>query len=850
MVEGETAETVEARERFLEQATPLASLPDDLLRITAAAMRARDFAPGELIIRAGEPGRALYVLASGSAEVRVSTESGGTATVVRMGRGECFGEMSLLSGDDASADVQACEGTTCLVLEREAFEGLVLEHPGLLRAFVRLVTRRLHTTTAAMATAREKGEQLTRFLREADARELELLGRDKAVKALEAAILELASQQRPVLIQGEPGTGKELVARIMHFRGARREGPLLSVDCAEIVATHWGDHLFGPCVRTADRSGVVSYVDLASGGSLLLKNIERLPPAVAERLARFLAGGALPSGERPDVRILATVASRSPALDAGGALAPELARSFAGAVLRVPPLRERKRDVPLLAARFLEQHAERHGKTIREIEAAGLTRLVSHDYLSGNVRELEEVIERAVILAEAETIKAEEIFLGLPPRDEGWRFNLLRLPRGLVTLALRLYPRPLRAAAALGLAGIVLACFLGPADPRRNLGTILGWGLWWPALAVSFVFAGRSWCAICPLSVPGSLAQRLLSLRLTVPAWVKEHGNRLAMAGFFLIVLVEELSAMRESPRATGILLLVIVGFALLASVLFPRRSWCLHLCPLGGLAGVGATGAVLELRPTPDICMAQCHDHTCYKGSDRASGCPMFQHLMFVDSSRNCVLCLDCVRSCPNGSPQLNLRAPARELRAPRGSAPGTDEFTVMLGGLVAALSVVRFLDLHAVGAWTRLSETIGRAALVALLLLAGAALPLVAQLAWRLRLRARADGAAVAHFDRAAAAWLPAVGAAFAGLQLSFVPGLASLLAAIGPAPAASGGLRVAILAALQIAVMAAGTLVSGYSLYRLSRQAPPAVAAGLPLRLAGLVLACGAITALLVS
>ena len=102
----------------------------------------------------------------------------------------------------------------------------------------------------------------------------------------------------------------------------------------------------------------------------------------------------------------------------------------------------------------------------------------------------------------------------------------------------------------------------------------------------------------------------------------------------------------------------------------------------------MGATGAVLELRPTPDICVAQCHDHTCYKGSDRVSGCPMFQHLMFVDSSRNCVLCLDCVRSCPNGSPQLNLRAPARELRAPRGSTPGTDEFTAMLGGLVAALA------------------------------------------------------------------------------------------------------------------------------------------------------------------
>ncbi len=296
MVEDEE-DTASARERFLAQATSLACLPDDLLRVTAAAMYAREFVPGERIVRSGEAGRALYVLVAGAAEVRVRTETGGEATVVRMGRGECFGEMSLLSGDEASADVVASEGAACLVLDRQAFEDLVAGNPGLLRAFVRLVTRRLHTTTAAMASARERGEELTRFLSAADASEIELLGRDKAVRSLEASVLELASATGPVLIQGEPGTGKELVARLIHSRGARREGPLLSVDCAEIVATHWGDHLFGPRARTADRTGVVSYLDLAAGGTLLLKNVERLPPAVAERLVRFLAGGEEGAGE-------------------------------------------------------------------------------------------------------------------------------------------------------------------------------------------------------------------------------------------------------------------------------------------------------------------------------------------------------------------------------------------------------------------------------------------------------------------------------------------------------------------------------------------------------------------------
>ncbi len=547
------------------------------------------------------------------------------------------------------------------------------------------------------------------------------------------------------------------------------------------------------------------------------------------------------------MRILATLAQRSARRDAV-ALAPELARAFSGTVLQVPPLRERKRDLPLLAARFLDRHGRRHGKQVQEIEPAGITKLVSHDYAAGNVRELEEAIERAVILSEGETIRAEEIFLGSPPRDHGWRFNLLRLPRPLVDSVLRLYPGPLRALAAFGLLAILLSCFFGPADPRRNLGTLLGWSLWWPAMALSFVFAGRSWCAICPLSVPGSLAQRALNFKLTLPRWLKTQGDRIAMGGFLLIVLVEQLTAMRESPRATGVLLLVIVGLAFVTAVLFPRRTWCLHLCPLGGLAGVGATGAVLELRPTPDICAAQCHEHTCYKGSERASGCPLFQHLMFLDSSRNCVLCLDCVRSCPNGSPQLNLRAPARELHAPAGSTPGTAEFTVLLGGLVLALAALRFLDQRAGGAWASLAVAIGRRTLVAATLLAGAALPLLGRLLLRRRLRG--DGAAALRFDRNLAAWLPAVGAGFAGLQLGFVPGLPSLLAAIGPGPAPQGGIRFGVLAALQVLVMVAGTLVSGYTLYRLTRQAPAGGGTGLPLRLGALAMASGSMLVLLLA
>ena len=189
--------------------------------------------------------------ASGSAEVRVRTESGGTATVVRMGRGECFGEMSLLSGDDASADVVAAEGTTCLVLEREAFERLVVANPR--------PAAGVRAPRHAPSPHHDRGHgDGAREGRAADA--LPARGRrSRTSRCWDGTRPSRPWRRRssswprcsePVLIHGEPGTGKELVARIMHFRGARREGPLLSVDCAEIVATHWGDHLFGPCARS------------------------------------------------------------------------------------------------------------------------------------------------------------------------------------------------------------------------------------------------------------------------------------------------------------------------------------------------------------------------------------------------------------------------------------------------------------------------------------------------------------------------------------------------------------------------------------------------------------------------
>jgi Fe-S oxidoreductase len=94
----------------------------------------------------------------------------------------------------------------------------------------------------------------------------------------------------------------------------------------------------------------------------------------------------------------------------------------------------------------------------------------------------------------------------------------------------------------------------------------------------------------------------------------------------------------------------------------------------------------MVELRPTIDICSAKCVGHACYKGNEKASGCPMFNHVIFTQSNQHCVMCMDCVRSCPNGSPQLNLRVPGRELWGETGSRPDIATFVVMLDSPVGS--------------------------------------------------------------------------------------------------------------------------------------------------------------------
>lgn len=804
---------------FLKRSALWADLSEEDLRVVSVAMQYIKYSKGELIIRQGELGSHLSVLTAGMAEVRVHVhaEGGTVVTVATFRPGDCFGEMSLLTGDAASADVVAIEESETLRLNRGDFNALVAANPSLLRELVRMISRRLSATDVAVGVAREKEQDITRFLQEEKSEQYSIMaGKDRSLKELQQRIEKQACLDTTLLIQGGRGTGKELVARMTHFRGPRKDGPLLSTDCGQITETQWGDQLFGDYYikETRRQHRAVCYMDLAHGGTLMLKNIDLLPPAVQERLGNFLKEKP-GTQERPhsDVRIIATCRDNLADMATTGLMSPVLAEALLENVITVPLLRDRKRDIPELANHFMRKHAQRLNKQVDTLDDQAIIKLVSYDYMIANVQELEESIERAVILTDGATINAEEIFLGPPPDMRPQGFNLLNLPTPVVRFILRIFPGFFRGLSAAIFAFILYQCFLAPAGKDGNLGTTLVWGVWWPALALSFFFVGRAWCAICPMASAGVIAQRITKKERLIPAWLKEYDVYVVMGGFFSIIWVEEVTGMRYAPVATGFLLLAILTGALIISILFPRRTWCRHLCPLGGFAGLCSTSALVELRPTRDICTAKCTEHSCYKGGKERHGCPMFQHVMFVDSNRYCVLCMDCVRNCPNSSPQLNVRIPARELWTSLSYRPEIGQFVALLLGLLVAQIFIKHWEQQPHRLAPYLLDQYRFAFLTGTLTL-GAALPLLGLWLASRRLGRSPNPADRALFWQKMTAWAPLLAAGYVCHQLANIPGADRLQMTLGyqsPEGNVVHAIPFSLLFTMQFGILTVGLLIT---------------------------------------
>ncbi len=244
-----------------------------------------------------------------------------------------------------------------------------------------------------------------------------MLGDSPAIQELRITIAKLARSQAPVYISGESGVGKELVARLIHEQGPRASGPFVPVNCgaipSELMESEFFGHKKGSFTGAqADKDGLFQ---AANGGTLFLDEVAELPVHMQVKLLRVIQEKAVrPIGARAevpvDVRILSATHKNLAKLVESAHFRQDLYYRINVIELRVPPLRERRDDIPKLAGRVLERLAADGGQPPAKLTPDALAALLAYGF-PGNVRELENVLERAVALCEANTIKPDDLRL-------------------------------------------------------------------------------------------------------------------------------------------------------------------------------------------------------------------------------------------------------------------------------------------------------------------------------------------------------------------------------------------------------------------------------------------------------
>jgi polyferredoxin len=628
-------------------------------------------------------------------------------------------------------------------------------------------------------------------------------------RELRAAAADAAS---PVLFRGEPGLQKDRLAALVHFgsRAGHAGAPLARLDCQALKPRR----LFGLASDDGalQRPGALDWLAAQQGGgTLLLVGVHALPAeqriAVAELLAlrryRAVDRHGAPCGEPrqlPDtVRLLLTSDAAADDLEAAAGAGLRL--------VRVPPLRVRRADLAATAAfclRLLVRErgrpapapgAQRGAYPAAPALSRGATHLLESADFELNDDEMALLVKQA--LAHAAATAAPEggaaaalAGAALPATldadmlwSPAWTRRLTRTSSDLFAAfpALRQLARSAAWPDALNwgftvyaFPVIVLGLLFGPQEREHNAFLVVFWAWWWPLILVTYPLVGRLWCAVCPFMLYGELAQKAAVAAGRVPGpWPREaaekYGAWFLYALFAAILMWEEMWRLPDSAALSGALLLLITAGAVACSVAFERRFWCRYLCPIGGMNGMFAKLAVVELRAARGVCTAECSSYGCVRGGagcapstpggDRGlatAGCPLQSHPANLTDNRDCTLCGSCVKACPHGSVELRLRPPGADLWSPlqRASAEEIALMFLLLGAvgvhrLERAAILTGSLGLDPDGWAIDAFSTFGPHAAMAALLLAAPGL-----LAWG------ADGAVCA----AAAAARAAAGSAAA--------------------------------------------------------------------------------------
>lgn len=242
-----------------------------------------------------------------------------------------------------------------------------------------------------------------------------IIGDSSKMQAVYQMVKRVAPSKATILIYGETGTGKELLAHAIHLNSPRKDNPFIAIDCSALPDTLLESELFGHerGAFTGAYTARVGRFELADGGSIFLDEIGNMSPALQVKMLRVIqeraferVGGTKTT--RVDVRIIAATNQDLEEAVKKGNFRQELYYRLSVVPIHLPPLRERKEDLPLLTEHFLQKYGQEAVKRVEKISPEAMELLNQYDW-PGNVRELENIIERAVILAKTDTIRSGDL---------------------------------------------------------------------------------------------------------------------------------------------------------------------------------------------------------------------------------------------------------------------------------------------------------------------------------------------------------------------------------------------------------------------------------------------------------
>ncbi|NJM65711.1 MAG: cyclic nucleotide-binding domain-containing protein [Acaryochloris sp. RU_4_1] len=674
------------------------------LKAIARSLQLLKVGQGTEIYRENQAPAGLYLLKWGTVEIYRLSLVGKTHMLYR-NAGELFGYVPVINRQE-----HACYQTSAIALSASEiwflnqadFEQLSRAYTEIQGIFNQFLAQDLVNFAQRIAREQARIQGLQPYIHSVPATET-LLGSSKASTKLAQQVEAATTDVKPIVFQAPPGTGKTFLAGYIHAHSGLKDRPFAELDCAQLPRPEAGGVCTNMLFGKADVQ--LGVIELLERGTLLIDNVQLLSDQDCDRLIQYLNTGTL-----------------VPNLDPTAASLPSPVESWVRLILASPhklalpgipshsiklfSLPQRKGDIPEFAQYFLAQFSREQGRSTLGLDQANIRRLISYSY-PGNLAELAGLLKRAVSMTPAgQTVIPEQALWSVQSPKNAFRIDLLnQLPWLRQFLLSDWWPERFWIVVMALFIPVTLMGYIGPQTRDASMTLNFFWAWWWPVYLFLFAFVGRLWCAVCPFMIAGEWIRKLslwIWPRQLLPwptKWMNRWGGWILFAGFVAIYLWEELWDLPHTAYLSAWLLVIIAAGAVIGSVIYERRLWCRYLCPIGGMNGMFAKLSILEVRSTQQVCGSQCSTFGCYKGSpatpvefanalptegQATEGCPLYSHPAQLQDNRDCVLCMTCLKACPNRSVQLNLRFPASDLlENHQGNWPEAALLLLLFGGV-----------------------------------------------------------------------------------------------------------------------------------------------------------------------